>query len=50
MIDFDTDWSLVDFDKKPAAVAPKPGECPKCGKKLGKGGHFHVKACEGKSE
>lgn len=21
------------------------GECPNCGRKLGRGGHFHIKAC-----
>jgi hypothetical protein len=25
----------------------KPKTCPKCGKALGRGGHFHVKACRG---
>jgi len=24
-----------------------PKTCPKCGKALGRGGHFHVKACRG---
>lgn len=41
----ETDWILVDFDK-PEKPAPK-NDCPKCGKKLGKGGHFHIKACHG---
>lgn len=47
MLDLDTDWSLVDFeDKKPKPEAPK-GTCPKCGKHIGRGLHFHVKSCEG---
>lgn len=45
----DTDWSLVDFgDKKAGGEKSSPvSHCPKCGKKLGRGGHFHIKACEG---
>jgi len=45
----DTDWSLMDFTEKPAATiaATTKGECPKCGRKLGKGGHFHVRNCTG---
>lgn len=45
----DTIWELMDFNEKPAApiVAPIKGECPKCGRKLGKGGHFHVRNCNG---
>lgn len=49
----DTDWVLVDFEEpkrtggdKTSPVSAKT--CPKCGRELGKGGHFHVKACEGK--
>ncbi len=48
---FDTDWSLVDFsDPKPAEKAPQEadkGTCPKCGKHVGKGVHFHVRFCDG---
>lgn len=29
-----------------APVVPK-GTCPKCGEHIGKGIHFHVKACNG---
>lgn len=53
MMSDDTDWTLIDFDepKKAGAVKAAPAlprkECPKCGKPLGKGGHFHVKACKG---
>lgn len=46
----DTDWALMDFEEKPQApVASTPvlkGHCPKCGRKLGKGGHFHVVKCD----
>ena len=47
----ETDWSLVDFDppKKPAASLLLKGTCPKCGKHVGKGVHFHMKACDGDS-
>lgn len=49
----DTDWCLVDFgdEKKTGVEKSAPVSiraCPKCGRELGKGGHFHVKACEGK--
>lgn len=47
MIDMDTDWSLIDFDKPEKAPIPLKHQCPKCGKKLGRGGHKHVKACDG---
>lgn len=44
----DVDWSEMDFDDKKKAEAGKPASsCPKCGRPLGKGGHFHVKACKG---
>lgn len=50
----DTDWSLVDFDDVPArrlTAAPSkpiaPGDCPKCGKHIGKGVTFHAKTCKG---
>ncbi len=46
----DTDWILQDFDppKKavPEAALPK-GQCPKCGKHIGRGSHFHIAKCEG---
>jgi hypothetical protein len=47
-MDDDTDWTLVDFSepKKAGEVKASPA-CPKCGKPLGRGGHFHVKACKG---
>lgn len=47
----DTDWTLIDFSEPKKADAAKvvPAlalkECPHCGRPLGKGGHFHVKAC-----
>jgi hypothetical protein len=45
----DTYWTLISFDepKKTDAVkaAPVLKSCLKCGKPLGKGGHFHIKAC-----
>lgn len=51
MIDLDTDWSTIDFsDPKRSAKEPEKGACPKCGKKLGKGGHFHIKACDGQHQ
>lgn len=48
----DTDWTLISFDppKKEAGVAkpaPVAKTCPKCGRTLGKGSHFHVKHCQG---
>lgn len=47
-----TDWSEISFEdpKKADVVKAAPalkGDCPKCGKPLGKGGHFHVKHCKG---
>ena len=30
----------------PDATKAVVGECPHCGRKLGKGGHFHIKACK----
>ena len=52
MSDYDTDWQLMDFDeprrvhpKAPPPVTPK-GTCPKCGKYIGRGVAFHVKACK----
>lgn len=49
-IDLDTDWSLVSFEppkaKEPAPALDK-GTCPKCGKHVGKGVHFHVRSCDG---
>lgn len=49
MIDYDTDWSLMDFTapKKAEPMALPKGSCPKCGKHVGKGLHFHVMACDG---
>lgn len=46
----DTDWTLISFEpKKKTVAAPvaavKLSACPKCGKKLGRGGHFHVRRC-----
>lgn len=48
-MDYDVDWSLYDFDdpKREAGKEPAASECPKCGKKLGRGGHFHVQHCNG---
>ena len=50
MVD-DTDWTMISFEtpKKADAVesAPALKSCPKCGKPLGKGGHFHLKYCKG---
>lgn len=31
---------------KPQAIVPKD-ECPKCGKKLGRGRYMHIKTCKG---
>lgn len=46
----DTDWTLISFKPKKTVAAPvaavKLSACPKCGKKLGRGGHFHVKHCD----
>jgi hypothetical protein len=45
--DMDMDYQLLDFeDKKPAKTEVK-GECPKCGKHVGKGIHIHVRGCNG---
>lgn len=42
----DMDYQLLDFeDRKP--VIPSKNACPKCGKPIGKGGHFHIRACDG---
>jgi len=51
-MDDDTIWSLIDFSEpKKAGGAKVPPvsskTCPKCGKPLGRGGHFHVKHCKG---
>lgn len=43
----DTDWTLIDFEPPKKAAPVIKGACPKCGKPLGKGGHFHVRACKG---
>lgn len=44
----DTDWVLVSFEKKMAKEEPLPkGTCPKCREHIGRGLHFHVKACDG---
>ncbi|MBY5821481.1 hypothetical protein [Rhizobium leguminosarum] len=45
----DFDWQLVSFDepKKQTAEPDIKGACPKCGRHIGKGIHFHVKACDG---
>lgn len=46
-MDYDVDWSLYDFDdrKKDEVKKTPVSTCPHCGKKLGRGGHFHVKHC-----
>jgi hypothetical protein len=31
---------------KPQTIVPKD-ECPKCGRKVGRGRHFHIKNCKG---
>lgn len=40
----DTDWTLIDFTD-PRSI-PK-GECPKCGRHIGRGIAKHVKGCNG---
>jgi hypothetical protein len=47
MFDYDLDYQLLDFDdkKKPEEVAK--GVCPKCRRHIGKGMHFHIRACDG---
>ena len=32
---------------KPEKIPVKKGHCPKCGKYIGRGVHFHAKACHG---
>jgi hypothetical protein len=49
----DTDWTLISFEPKTPPPAPKPAaatSCPHCGRKLGRGGHFHVKRCKDKAQ
>lgn len=47
MIDLDTDYTLWDdLDGKPEKPIEK-GHCPKCGRHIGRGLHFHQKACDG---
>jgi hypothetical protein len=48
-MDDDTDWTLISFEQPKRVDAPAPAlkSCPKCGKALGRGGHFHVRACDG---
>lgn len=48
----ETDWTEQDFStpaskaaQSATAVETAKGVCPKCGKHVGKGLHFHVKAC-----
>lgn len=46
---FDTDWTLVSFEKpapKPQTAPVLKGTCPKCGKHIGRGIAFHVKRCD----
>ena len=45
----DFDWQLVSFDepKKQATEPDLKGTCPKCGRHIGKGIHFHVRNCSG---
>lgn len=45
----DTNWQLYSFEtpKPQAEPVEAKGSCPKCGRKLGKGGHFHVRSCDG---
>lgn len=44
----DIDWQLISFDPpKPEVKADDKGTCPKCGRHIGKGVHFHLKACNG---
>lgn len=31
---------------KPQTIVPKD-ECPKCGRKIGRGRHMHIKNCKG---
>ena len=31
---------------KPQTIVPKD-ECPKCGRRIGRGRHFHIKHCKG---
>lgn len=58
-MDEDVDWALYDFGDEPkkagvvkaAPVSTFPAKsCQKCGKALGRGGHFHVKACKGQTD
>ncbi|MGY2995455.1 hypothetical protein [Mesorhizobium sp. URHB0026] len=46
-----TDWSEISFEdpKKADVVKAAPalkGVCPKCGKHIGKGVGFHLRACK----
>lgn len=51
-MDDDVDWTMISFEPKPKPGGEKSSPvsaktCPKCGKTLSKGGHFHVKHCRG---
>ena len=58
-MDMDTDWSLIDFNRKilqkqsikpPAHYPPRPerarGQCRYCGDHIGRGVAFHEKRCK----
>ena len=42
----DIDYALLDFDDPPKQK-PKPGNCSKCGKHIGRGVRTHEKSCKG---
>lgn len=49
-----TDWSTLDFEEKKQPEQPEQpkqeaqkGDCPKCGRHIGRGAHNHIKACDG---
>lgn len=53
MDDYETDWTMISFEtpKKAEVEQSAPvlkGVCPKCQKIIGRGLHFHIKACVGK--
>jgi hypothetical protein len=43
----DVIWTLIDFEPPKKAAPVISDGCPKCGKKLGKGSHLHIKYCKG---
>jgi hypothetical protein len=42
------DMSRPAYSREPVTKpAPPPDECPKCGKRIGRGRYMHIKNCKG---